>query len=120
MNTHSYFTSPSGDEMVVLPRAEFEALKDAAARAREISAYESGHLPGLSPEEALEFAQAASPLAFWRKRVGLTQAELAQRIAIAPSYLSEIENGKRNGPVGLWLKLSSALGVPVEALVDED
>ena len=116
----SFFTTPSGDEMAVLPRAELDALRDAVARARDIAAYEAGRMPGLSPEEALDFARSPSPLAFWRKRARLTQAALAASVGVTQNYLSEIENGKRSGPVGLWLKLSAALGVPVEALVDED
>lgn len=120
MNSLSYFTTPSGDEMAVLPRAELDALKDSVARAREVAAYDAGTLPGLTPAEALDFAAAVSPLAFWRKRAGFTQSALAAQLGIAQNYLSEIENGKRGGPVGLWLKLSTALGVPVEALVDED
>ncbi len=120
MNTHTYFTTPSGDEMAVLPRTELEALKDAAARVRDVAAYEAGRLPGLSPEESLEFANTPSPLAFWRKYRGMTQSALAEIAGVAQGYLSDIENGRRDGPVELWLKLSRALDLPVEALVDED
>ena len=65
----------------------------------------------------MAFADAVSPLAFWRKRAGLTQGALAERIGVAQNYLSDVESSKRTGRIGLWLKLSAALGVPVEALV---
>jgi DNA-binding XRE family transcriptional regulator len=121
-----YFTTPGGEELALMPRAEFEALKAAAERieaaehVQSVADYRSGKLPGVSPDEALAFAQAASPLAFWRKRAGVTQGALAEKVGVTQNYLSDVETGKRAGPVSLWLKLSGALGVPVEALVDEE
>ena len=116
----SYVTTPGGEELALLPRAEFEALKEAATHARAVADYRAGTLPGLSPDEARALVEAASPLAFWRKRAGLTQGALAEQIGVAQNYLSEVENGKRAGTVSLWIKLAAALGLPVEVLVDED
>ena len=115
-----FVTTPEGEEMAVLPRAEFEALTEAVDHARAVAAYRAGRVPGLSPDEARQLVTAVSPLSFWRKYRGMTQAALAQQASIAQNYLSDIENGKRAGPVELWLRLSSVLDVPVEALVDED
>ena len=56
---------------------------------------------------------AASPLAFWRKKRGFSQTSLAAELGIAQNYVSDIENGKRSGPVELWLKLSRTLQVPL-------
>lgn len=39
---------------------------------------------------------------------------------VTQNYLSTIENGKRECPVTLWLKLAAALAVPVEMLVDAE
>lgn len=115
-----YITTPNGEEMAVLPRAELEALAEAADHARAIADYRSGRLPGLSPDETREFVASTSPLAFWRKYRGLTQAALATRVGIAQNYLSDIENGKRTGPVELWMKLGKALEIPLEALVEAE
>jgi DNA-binding XRE family transcriptional regulator len=93
---------------------------EAIEHLQAVADYRQGKLPGLSPEEALAFAEAASPLAFWRKRAGLTQGALAEKVGVTQNYLSEVEAGKRAGPVNLWLKLSATLGVPVETLVDEE
>jgi DNA-binding XRE family transcriptional regulator len=118
--TVQYFTTPKGEEMAVLPRAELEALTEVAEHARAIADYQSGRLPGLTPEQVREFIAANSPLAFWRKHRGLTQSALAGEVDIAQNYLSDLENGKRSGPVELWLKLSRVLNVPVEALVEAE
>jgi DNA-binding XRE family transcriptional regulator len=118
--TVQYFTTPKGDEMAVLPRAELEALREAAEHAQAVADYQAGRLPGLTPEQAREFVASNSPLAFWRKHKGMTQAMLAAEVGIAQNYLSDIENAKRSGPVELWLRLSDKLGVPVEALVEAE
>jgi DNA-binding XRE family transcriptional regulator len=118
--TVQYFTTPKGEEMAILPRSELEALTEAADHARAVADYQAGRLPGLTPEQTREFVAAASPLAFWRKHRGLTQSALAAQAGIAQNYLSDIENGKRSGPVELWLKLSQTLNVPLEALVDAE
>lgn len=120
MVTPSFFTTPSGDEMAVLPRKDLEDLRDAVARAREVAAYQAGDLPGLTAEEALDFAHADSPLAWWRKRAGLSQDALAKKVGITQNYLSELENGKRMGAVGLWIRLSNVLGAPIGSLVDDE
>jgi DNA-binding XRE family transcriptional regulator len=73
----------------------------------------------LTPDETRELVVARSPLAFWRKYRSRTQSALAQSVGITQNYLSDIENGKRSGDVTLWLRLSRALELPVEALVDE-
>ena len=122
----SYLTTPGGEELALIPRADFEALKDAVERleslehTQALTEYREGRLPGLTPEEALAFAEAPSPLAFWRKRADLTQGALAEKVGVAQNYLSDVETGKRAGPVSLWLKLSTVLMVPIEALVEED
>jgi DNA-binding XRE family transcriptional regulator len=119
MSTAVYFTSPAGDEMAILPRAELDALREAAEHAKSVADYRSGKLPGLTPAQALDLVEAPSPLAFWRKFRGFTQSRLAAEIGIAQNYLSDLENGKRTGDVSLWLKLRTALDLPVEDLVED-
>lgn len=116
MSTTVYFTSPGGDEMAILPRAELDALREAANHARSLA----GKLPGLTPAQALALVEAPSPLAFWRKFRGFTQAQLAAEIGIAQNYLSDLENGKRTGDVALWLRLARGLDLPVEDLVEDN
>jgi len=118
--TVQYFTTPKGEEMAILPRSELEALTEVAEHTRAVADYQAGRLPGLTPEQVREFVAANSPLAFWRKHRGLTQSALATEVGVAQNYLSDLENGKRSGPVELWLKLGRALDVPVEALVEAE
>ena len=51
-----------------------------------------------------------------RELKGLTQSALAEQAGISPSYLSQLEQGKRDPKLTLLTKLSNALGVPVAIL----
>ena len=51
-----------------------------------------------------------------RARTGLTQADLAERAGVSRKTINTVENGVFIPSTVLALRLSRALGVPVEAL----
>ncbi|MFW7379741.1 MAG: helix-turn-helix domain-containing protein [Oligoflexus sp.] len=55
-----------------------------------------------------------------RKRLGLTQQELADRIQMTNRYLSLLENTPQNISVDVLQSLAKALEVPVERLIDAE
>lgn len=56
-----------------------------------------------------------------RRRAGLSQAELAQRLEVSPSYLNLLEHNKRALPAPLLIKLAQVLEVDLAAFAgDED
>lgn len=61
----------------------------------------------------------SSRLLLYRKRRGLTQASLAERVGIKREALSMLENGKRNLGVNLAKKLAPALGVNYKDLLSD-
>lgn len=52
-----------------------------------------------------------------RQRAGLTQAEVAERGGLPPTYISDIERGVRNPSYELLLGLSKALGVRLSEVI---
>ncbi len=58
----------------------------------------------------------ASRLKEVRYRLGLTQAELAERVGVTRKTVNTVENGVFVPSALLALKLARALGEPVEAL----
>lgn len=61
-----------------------------------------------------DYLAAPTPLAYWRKRRGLTQAALARSASISQPYLAQIETGVRTGDVTLYRRLAERLGISIE------
>ena len=55
-----------------------------------------------------------------RTRLGWTQAELAERVGVSRKTINTVENGVFIPSTILALKLSAAIGKPVEALFTLD
>lgn len=119
---HQIIKTPGGESLVILPLAEFEALRDAADAAHHtmaMAALSAGEEERLTPEETSELIEAATPLAFWRRKRGLTQAALGERVGISQSYVAGLEAGDRKGDPLLIKRLAAALGLRMEDLVAE-
>ena len=52
-----------------------------------------------------------------RKKAGLSQIDLAVAVGIDRSYLSEIENGRRNMTIMLLQNLSTVLSVDLQDII---
>ena len=123
--TVRFETTPSG-EVAILPRADYERLKKLAdeamenagtarlvARARKDVA---GGIPLLPKETVDRLANGENPIRVLREFRGQTQLEFAASVDIAQGYLSDLESGKRKGPLALHQKIARALNVPLELL----
>jgi len=124
MNKPQVIQSPSGEEMVVISRVEYEALVSAAedvadvlAAERSLARIAAGEVELIPDSEVDAYLDAPTPLAFWRKKRRLTQATLAKTVGVTQAYLSEIESGKKEARVGVLKDLAAALKVSVDELV---
>ena len=115
--------TPKGDEIVILSRKEYDRLlvaanedaTDAAVARKAINRNEET----LSEAEMDELLVARTPLAFWRKKRGLTQADLARAVGIAQGFLSEIESGFKTGDVTVLQRIAAALEISLLDLVPD-
>ena len=120
------FKTTADGEMAILPRAEFERLKALAqealedagtarlvARARKEIA---GGAPLLPRALVEQLAGGSNPIRTLRQFRGWSQVELATSVGIGQNYLSDLETGKRKGPLALHAKFAKALGVPLDLL----
>jgi ribosome-binding protein aMBF1 (putative translation factor) len=115
--------SPNGDDIVILSRKEYDRLlvaanedaADAAVAKRAIARNEEA----LSEAEMNELLAARTPLAFWRKKRGLTQTDLAKAAKIAQGFLSEIESGLKTGDVTVLQRIAIALEISLLELVPD-
>lgn len=107
-------------DTVTLTRAEYEDLIDARDAAVALRAVATGTMNTLGEAELDAFLAAPTPLAFWRRHRGLTQAALAARVEVSQPYLAQIEAGRRVGDVRLHARLAKALRLRMEDLtIDE-
>jgi DNA-binding XRE family transcriptional regulator len=114
-------TTPKGEELVVLGRAEYDDLIDARDHALAMAAHARGADPGLTEAEMDEYLAAPTPLAYWRKRCGLSQTALAAAAGISQPYLAQLETGRRrSADIAVYVRLARRLAVQVEDLITPD
>jgi transcriptional regulator with XRE-family HTH domain len=117
--------TPQGDDIVILSRAEYDALtvgrrEDAAdaAHANNILAdIASGAETLLTSEQANQLLNAKTPLAFWRKHRSITQEALSKSVGVAQGFVSEIENGSKTGDVQTLAAIARVLAISLDDLV---
>lgn len=97
-------------------------LEDAEdnARLREIEAAEQAQGKGTAradylPIELVDRLVAGEhPIRVWRQHRGLTRDALAASAGVAPSYVTEIETGKKPGSFDALAKLAAALKISLD------
>lgn len=127
MNKPVRTKTPGGEDVVILPVADYERLVSLAEDARDLTLAEqalasvnSGKGEILTEAEMLELLSAPSPVAFWRRRRSLTQAALSKLVGISQAYLAQIERGKRTGDLRLYRRLAEALDMDIGELLPAD
>jgi DNA-binding XRE family transcriptional regulator len=115
-----------GVELAILPKSEYERLAKQAAdegigAARLVQKARDAIATGrdiVLPKAVVDrLAAGENPIRILREWRGMTQVELVAAIGITQGYLSELEAGKRKGPVALHQKIAKALGVPIDLLL---
>ena len=114
--------SPSGDELVVLTRAEFNVLSQAAAeameeaddiavfdaRTAELGAARNAKLPPMVTASMLRGHSLLRALRGWKR---MTQEEVARRAKLAQGYVSDLENGRKKATKSTLRAIAKALEV---------
>ena len=122
-----FVTTPSGDDMAILPRADYEALVRRLAELEEDEAdlafYDmrkaemSPALPDTVSKRMLRGESLLKALRQWR---GLTQSEVDARTGVGQGYLSDLESGRRKGSEDTLRKLAACYDVPPSWLRADD
>ncbi|RWP09617.1 MAG: XRE family transcriptional regulator [Mesorhizobium sp.] len=121
MNAPQIITTPTGEELVVFPKADYEALLHAAEEALEdaadVAIYDErkadlkteNPLPADVTMEILRGSSRLKALRNWRR---LTQAELATTIGVSQGFLSDFESNRRKPSAQTRALLAKALDIP--------
>jgi DNA-binding XRE family transcriptional regulator len=108
------------NEMVSIPRAEYERLVEAAETLADVAAFDRAMAAGGEgmPGDVLKRMLAGeNPVRVTREWRGITGAELARRAGMHRVQVHEIETGAKTGSVQSLKRIAEALGVPLDDLV---
>lgn len=112
------------NEMVSIPREEYERLREAAEDLADIAAIErikadiAAGREELIPSELVDRMLAGeSPLRVYRDYRGLTQTALAEASGVNRVQIADIEARRKSGSIETVRKLADALRVTIDDLV---
>lgn len=119
-----FVTTPSGDDLAVLPRKDYEALLARLAELEEdeadIALYDArkAEMNSVLPADvSMRMLKGESLLKAIRNWRDMTQMQVEHRTGIAQGYLSDLESGRRKGTDETLGKLASAYDIPTEWLI---
>ena len=111
-------------EWAVIPYDEYvkiqELIEDIEDK-KDIEEYfellKEGEEQIIPSEVTFAILQGVNPIRAWREYKQIKVKELAKRAGITPSYLSQIETGKRNPTIDTLKAIAEALAIDVEMLI---
>lgn len=107
-------------ESAVVPKKIFDKLLALVENAEDIQAVKDFNA---SDEEAFpselvdRLIDGENPVRVYREYRGLTQSKLGERVGLDPSYINQIEKGKRKGTAKNLKKIADALNIEVDSLI---
>ena len=108
------------NEMVTIPRAEYESLKLAAEDLADLRACDKAMADGgesIPADFVKRMIEGESPLRVYREHRGLTQVQLSERSGVNRVQIANIEAGKSAGSIETIRRLAGALDVTVDDLI---
>lgn len=116
---HQTITTPNGEELVVLTRADYDALVSRAAEADEdaadVAIYDARKAEGspqLPSEVTLSMLKGCSRLKSIRMWRDVGQVKLAEDIGTSQGFISDLEHGRRGLTDDVRARIAKALDVP--------
>lgn len=111
------------NEMVTIPREEYDRLRAAADDLADLHSYEhvkaaltGGNEEMIPAPYANQLLNGENPLRIYRNLRGMTQATLAEKAGVGRVTVAEIETGRKQGSVGTLRVLAETLGVSMDDL----
>jgi ribosome-binding protein aMBF1 (putative translation factor) len=116
----SFIEDSHGKKAVILALEDYQKIQNQIEELEDIKSYiqHKEH-----PEDTLPFELVQnlldsnnSKVKLFRQYRGLTISELAKKVGITESYLSQIENSRRKGTVDIYKKLANVLDIEMELI----
>jgi DNA-binding XRE family transcriptional regulator len=111
------------NEMISIPRDEYERLVEAADELTAVTAYDRAIASadeGMPHEVLARIIAGEHPVRVIRDWRGFSAAELARKSGLHRVQVHDIETGKSNGSVPTLRRIADALNVPLDDVVPAD
>ena len=108
------------NEMITIPRAEYDRLREAAEDLADLQAYERAIATGgesIPADAVRRIVDGENPVRVYRDLRKLTQTALAAASGVNRVQIADIEAGRSKGSVETLRKLAEALRVTIDDLV---
>lgn len=108
------------NDMITIPRAEYDRLREAAEDLADLMAYERAIASGeesIPSEFANRLIDGENPVRVFREFRDLTQTALSKASGVNRVQIADIETGRSVGSVQTMRKLAEALRVTIDDLV---
>ena len=111
-------------EWAVIPFQDYKKIQEALEDAEDIKEIEE-HLKAISEgneitvpgEVTFAILDGTSPIRAWREYRQIKMNELSEKVGISSSYLSQIENGKRNPTIDTLKSIAKELEIDIDMLI---
>lgn len=105
----------------LVPIKEYERLMALDEKREDIAAAEAAKDDETLPSEIVErLIEGENRVRVWRQYRGLRQRELAERIGISQSHLSDIEIGRSDGSFRVMAAIARALEIDLDLLAPRE
>jgi len=113
------------NEMVTIPREEYDRLRAAAEDLADLQSYDRAKAALVAGEEELipavyahRLLSGENALRVYRDLRGMTQAALAEKAGVNRVTVAEVETGRKRGSVTTLRALAGALSVSLDDLTE--
>ena len=113
------------NEMVTIPRDEYDRLRAAAEDLADLQTYDRAKAALAAGEDELipvdyvnRLLNGENPLRVYRDLRGMTQAVLGEKAGVGRVTVAEIETGRKQGSITTLRALANALGVTLDDLAE--
>ena len=111
-------------EWAVIPFQDYKKLQEALEDAEDIKEIEEslkaiseGNEITVPGEVTFAILDGISPIRAWREYRDIKMNELSKKVGISSSYLSQIENGKRNPTIDTLRAIARELEIDIDMLI---